>query len=193
MTDRYNIAVEALAATHKKDPNTTIVTGEAVPNEWLYIQRINERLELFEPKASEELRLAANCQHLRRWEIARADYPDGRIGYFEWRTYLAKYQSDKAAEIIKGAGYPEETGERLRSLIAKENLHENADSQTLEDVVCLVFMEYYLEDFAAKNSHLEFNRIILKTMNKMSERGVDEAKKMKFPADIQKIINQILL
>lgn len=193
MKKRYQLAVEAMAAAHKEDPNKTVVGGNEVPSEWLYIQRLKGRLQEFKADATEELRLAANCQHFRRWEIARSDYPEGKMGYFHWRTYLAEYQADKVGEILKQAGYPAETTDRLHSLIAKENLHVDNDSQVLEDVVCLVFMEHYLEDFATKNPHLEFKRIILKTMAKMSREGIAEAKKIQFPADIKEIIDQVML
>ncbi|HKJ43699.1 MAG TPA: DUF4202 domain-containing protein [Sunxiuqinia sp.] len=193
MTERYQAAIEAMAAAHKEDPSQTIVDGKEIPDEWLYIQRIVQRLEEFKPDASEELRLATHCQHFRRWEIPRSDYPEGKMGYFHWRTYLAKYQADKVAEILKDVGYPEETAECLRSLIAKEKLHQDEDSQALEDVVCLVFMEHYLEDFAAKNPHLEFKRIILKTAAKMSEEGIEEIKNIKFPGEIQRLVDQVIM
>ena len=39
--------------------------------------------------------------------------------------------------------------ETTACIIRKENLKSNLDSQTLEDVACLVFLQYYFDEFAA--------------------------------------------
>jgi predicted PolB exonuclease-like 3'-5' exonuclease len=191
-TEFYNRAIAAFEIAHREDPHSDFSDGEAIPAEWLYTQRLVNRIKALRPDASEELLLAGYCQHLYRWEIARSDYPDGRNGYLEWRTFLAKYQSQKAAEILANAGFSEQTISRIRSITLKDNLHNDEEAQTLEDAVCLIFMEYYLEDFAAKNQHLEFKRILFKTMDKMSKGGIAEALKISFPEQINEILKVII-
>lgn len=191
-TESFIKAVIEFEKAHREDPNFEYSEGKAIPAEWLYAQRLVSRIKALRPTASEELLLAAFCQHLYRWEIARSDYPDGRIGYLEWRTFLAKYQSQKAAEILVRAGFTEQTISRIHSITLKDNLHNDEEAQALEDAVCLIFMEYYLEDFAAKNPHLEFKRILFKTMDKMSKGGITEALKISFPEQIKEILKVII-
>lgn len=191
-TEFYLRAIAEFEKSHKEDPNFEYSNGEAIPAEWLYIQRLVNRLRTYRPTASEELILAAYCQHLYRWEIARSNYPEGRMGYLEWRTFLAKYQSQKAAEILARAGFSEQIISRINSITLKNNLRNDEEAQALEDAVCLIFMEYYLEDFALKNPHLEFKRILFKTMDKMSKNGIAEALKISFPKQIKEILKVII-
>ena len=63
---------------------------------------------------------------------------------------------------------------RVRSPIRKEALKTDAEAQTLEDVVDLVFLESYLEDFVARHpgyDEAKFVDILKKTAKKMSARG----------------------
>jgi hypothetical protein len=144
------------------------------------------------PEASTELIVAANCQHLCRWEIERTRFPEGRIGYYQWRNYLSDYQFHKAREIILGAGFDAEFADRVKMIVKKENIFTNPEAQTLEDVVCLVFMEFYLDDFIRTKSELNMATVILKTWNKMSEKGHQEALKIKFSDETFPIIKRAL-
>jgi hypothetical protein len=49
------------------------------------------------------------------------------------------------------------------------------ESQTLEDVVCLVFLNFYFKDFAAKHQEEKVVQILQKTWNKMSNYGQQQA------------------
>ena len=108
-----------LTAAHKKDPNRETWNNEIFPAEWLYISRITDRLASFSPEASTELIVAANCQHLCRWEIERTSFPDGRIGYYQWRNYLSDYQFQKARNIILEAGFGAEFADRVKLIVKK--------------------------------------------------------------------------
>lgn len=181
-----------LTAAHQKDPNQETWENEVFPAEWLYIRRITDRLKTFSPEASSELIVAANCQHLCRWEIERTRFPEGRIGYYQWRNYLSDYQFQKAREIILGAGFDAEFADRVKMIVKKENIFTNPEAQTLEDVVCLVFMEFYLDDFIRTKSELNMATVILKTWNKMSEKGHQEALKIKFSDETLLVIKKAL-
>lgn len=181
-----------LTVAHQKDPNRETWNNEVFPAEWLYIRRITERLKSFSPEASTELIIAANCQHLCRWEIERTSFPEGRIGYYQWRNYLSDYQFQKAREIILGAGFGAEFADRVKLIVKKENIFTNPEAQTLEDVVCLVFMEFYLDDFIRAKSELNMATVILKTWNKMSEKGHQEALKIQFSDETLPVIKRVL-
>ena len=66
------------------------------------------------------------------------------------------------------AGYGEEDRRRVGSLLRKEGLKRNPETQTLEDVICFVFLRWYFADFAAKHPDEEIRRIVTKTARKMS-------------------------
>ncbi len=139
--------------------------------ELLYSQRMSEWLNRIEPAASTALKLAARAQHLRRWIIPRSDYPMDRIGYLKWRTTLYKFHAEEAAKILHKAGFDQETIERVATLIRKERIKSDPEAQTLEDVICLVFLENYFADFAAAHDDEKVIGILRKTWKKMSDRG----------------------
>src|SRR5688572_4945968 len=120
--DRFDRAVGLIDAAHREDPASTEFAGTTYPGELLYALRMTAWLERLEPAASEALRLAVRCQHLRRWTVPRASYPMTRPGYLQWRSGLARMHADHAAEILRGAGYDEETVARVQSLVRKERL-----------------------------------------------------------------------
>lgn len=185
-------AIQELLAAHLQDPNMESWNDGVYPAEWLYIQRITERLASFSPNASEELIIAANSQHLYRWEIERKSFPEGRIGYFQWRNYLSEYQAMKAREIILKAGFDSDFADQVKTIVKKENIFTNPEAQTLEDVVCLVFLEFYLDEFIREKSELDMSTIIMKTWNKMSEKGHQEALKIKFPDAALPVVKRAL-
>jgi hypothetical protein len=128
-----------------------------------------------EPHASEALQLAARSQHLMRWRIPRETFSKDRAGYIRWRTTLYDFHADRAAEVLREVGYDEATIERVRSLIRKQNLKTDPESQTLEDVICLVFLENYFAEFARDHDEEKLIKILRKTWRKMSDRGHDAA------------------
>lgn len=185
-------AIQELLAVHLQDPNMENWTDGVYPAEWLYIQRITERLAAFSPNSSEELIIAANCQHLYRWEIERKSFPEGRIGYYQWRNYLSEYQAVKAREIILKAGFDADFADQVKTIVKKENIFTNPEAQTLEDVVCLVFLEFYLDEFMNDKTELNMVPIILKTWNKMSDKGHQEALKIKYSDTALPVIKKAL-
>ncbi len=171
---RFARAIARFDAANGKDPNQDLVDGRLRPKEQLYAERLTAMLERFAPQASEALRLAARCQHIERWKIPRADYPMTRVGYHQWRTRLRDFHGDRAAAILRDAGYDDAMIVRVRSLIRKEALKTDAEAQALEDVVDLVFLESYLEAFVASHpgyDEAKFVDILKKTAKKMSGQG----------------------
>ena len=132
---------------------------------------MSERLADFEPGASETLRLAARAQHIARWRIPRSDYPAGRKGYRAWRARLMRLHAEIASGVLTEVGYGEDTVATVARLIRKQGMRRDPDAQTLEDVVCLVFLEHYFEEFATDHGDRKLVDILRKTWAKMSDRG----------------------
>jgi hypothetical protein len=153
------------------DPRSDEVQGSMEPRELVYARRMSERLERFAPEASETLRLAARAQHIARWEIPRTEYPPGRVGYKQWRTRLMRHHADLAGTILTEVGYDPDTVSAVSRLLRKEGLKRDPDVQTLEDVVCLVFLEHYFDEFAEEHEDEKLVDILARTWVKMSERG----------------------
>ncbi len=186
-TDKLLLAFQHFDAANKQDPNTEVFQGRNYPKEVLYAVRMTERLNIFAPNASEVLRLATRCQHICRWEISRESYEMNRKGYLNWRQELKKFHAQKASSILHDVGYDQETIDAVCFLLEKKQLKRNEDTQTLEDVICLVFLEYYFEPFAHKHPTEKTIDILEKTWRKMSAKGKEAALKLplsKFASDL---------
>ena len=176
--ERFLLAIARFDAANAEDPNRETVGGRERPKELLYAERLTAMLGRYAPEASAALRLAARCQHIQRWKIPRADYPMTRPGYHQWRTRLRDFHADLAATILREAGYDEAIIARVRALIRKEALKSDPEAQALEDIVDLVFLESYLDDFVARHpdyDRAKFVDILRKTARKMSARGREAA------------------
>ena len=170
----YQAAVAAIDQANAEDPNREVADGKEYPKELLYSQRMTEMQERYIPDASEAVKLAVRAQHIQRWKIPRSSHPMDKQGYLQWRTGLYKFHADTAGEIMKQAGYDDEMIERVRKIVGKKGLKVNPETQLMEDVVDLVFIEHYLTGFVAQ--HPEYDEakwipIIRKTWQKMSSRA----------------------
>lgn len=172
---RFNLAIARFDQANSKDPNQTIVNGIGHPKELLYAQRMTQWLDRLEPSAPEPLRLAARCQHIRRWEIPRNTYPMDRAGYLAWRKNLYQFHADRAGEILGEVGYGAATIARVQSLLKKEKLKADPQMQALEDVICLVFLENYFSEFAKEKDEQKMLGIIRRSWLKMSDKGHEAA------------------
>lgn len=179
-------------AENAKDPNSEIYQSQTYPKELLYSNRMYERLMDFHPNASEEVQIAAKAQHICRWKMPRESYPMDRVGYLKWREELKKFHAQTAAEILAKAGYSPEFIARVSFLIEKKLLKKDEETQLLEDVICLVFLEYYFDPFVHKHDREKMKNIILKTWNKMSEAGHQEALKISFRDENLQLIKEAL-
>lgn len=165
---RFKTAIERIDAANAGDPRG---------KELLYSQRMTECLGRLEPGASEALRLAARAQHVRRWEVPRDSFPMDRQGYLDWRKKLYGFHADVTESILRDVGYDEGITRRVRDLLMKKRLKADAEMQTLEDVICLVFLEHYFEEFMAEHGQEEAKivNILRRTWAKMSDRGHEAA------------------
>ena len=168
---RLREAIARFDRANAEDPNVETANGASHPKELLYARRMSDALERFAPDASEVVRLAVRCQHIRRWTVPRTSYPDGREGYRRWRTELGRFHAETAGGILREVGYDDAIVRRVQALLRKESLKADSEVQLLEDVVCLVFISHYLEPFAARHEDEKVVGILRKTWRKMSERG----------------------
>jgi hypothetical protein len=167
----YIKARSLIDAANNADPNRVTADGKDWPKELLYSERMSDMLERYKPLADDVMKLAIRAQHIERWKSSRQDYPQGRIGYLKWRKDLYKIQASRAAELMAEAGYDQAERDRAWQAVAKKNIKGNPDTQMLEDVTDLVFMEHYMLEFVAKHpdyDELKWLEIIRKTWLKMS-------------------------
>lgn len=174
LQSRFKNTIACFDRLNAEDPTRLIINGAEQPKELIYAVRMSEMLDKYAPDASEALKLAARCQHIQRWKIARDSYPITKPGYLQWRTQLKSFHAELAATVLHQNNYDENTIAKVCSLLKKENLKIDEDTQTLEDVVVLVFLQYDLEDFVDKHSDYDegkFISILRKSYFKMSAKG----------------------
>lgn len=164
-------ALQLIDAAHAQDPNTVVVNGEDQPYELHYSQKMSSYLEKRDPNPSDLLRLAIRAQHLRRWEIPRDSYAMNKQGYYSWRTALKRRQADLVFQICLDSGYSNEDAKRVAALVRKDDLKNDEETQILEDVACLVFLDDQFEEFEKLHNEDKIVTILRKTWVKMSKRG----------------------
>lgn len=189
-SSRFEVAIARFDAVHAEDPEKD-ASGQ--PKELVYAQRMSAWLEKLAPGASEPLRLAVRCQHIRRWAIRRSDYPEGAAGYRKWRVDEADSHARMAEEVLGSAGYDEPGIRRVQALVRKEMLKQDPEAQLLEDVSCLVFLENYLAGFAQKHDEATLLRILRKTWAKMSPRGQEAALGLPLAAPLRALVEKALV
>jgi len=172
---REQAALERFRAAHREDPRTIDVSGRAVPWSVHYHERLAHWVEHFDPDASLPLRLAAACQHIRRWTVPRTAYEEGRRGYRRWRSDLAQMHARTAREVLADVGFDEATIGRVATLIRKVGLARDPEVQLFEDAICMVFFELEYADLARKHDDAKLIDILRKTWEKMSPEGREAA------------------
>ena len=172
---RFQKAIEAFDRANAEDPQLVLVGQQQRPRELVFAERLSAWVSRLEPEASEALRLAARCQHLMRWRIPRGSFPAGRLGYLQWRTQLARFHADSAARLLAEAGYEQALIDAVRRINLKQNLRSSADSQTMEDALCLCFLEFEFDEFRAKHPAEKVIEVVHKTWQKMSTRAQETA------------------
>ncbi len=170
----FSRAIAMIDAVNSEDPNLVAVDGKQWPKELLYAHRMLDMLQRFKPNTDDAMKLAIRAQHIQRWQYPREGYPMNRIGYLQWRKDLYKFHANRACELLSEAGCDEKTIERVKDAVAKKGIKENPDTQLLEDIADLVFIEHYLAEFADKHPEYDEQRwleIIGKTWKKMSQQA----------------------
>ena len=186
--DSYEKAREAIEAAHAADPTRA---ADGRPAESVYAERVDRWVGRLVPGASPLLRLAARCQHLERWLVPRASFPEGKAGYFAWRKSLYASQAARARGLLLAAGVPGAEADEAATWISKTGLKTNAGTQALEDAACLVFLENEIGSFAAQHAGYpreKFIDIVRKTWRKMSANAQQAALGLDLPPAIAELV-----
>lgn len=188
----YAKARELIDAAHSADP-TQGTDGQ--PAELVYAGRVEGWVVKLVPDASPLLRLAARCQHLERWSVPRASFPEGKVGYLSWRRSLYAKQAARGKELLLIAGVSTTEAEEAATWISKTGLKTNPGTQALEDAAVLVFLENEISAFAAQ--HAEYPRekfvdILRKTWRKLSPHAQEAARTLQLPAGIAALVHDAI-
>ena len=179
-TERTEKAFELLDAYNKQDPNFIIWDGIEYPAEYFYALQLYGWVKKLEPRAGEDLLLASRCQHIGRWKIPRIQYASGKAGYYKWRNDLATFHADTAGRLLLEAGYCDQEINAVQHILLKENLRKDEVVQTMENALCLVFLQFQYEDFITKHDDQMVIRILKKTWSKMTGPGKEAALSLNF-------------
>ena len=169
--EKFDKALSLYNEANSQDPNIEDDNGQEAPKELLYSQRMLDMINRYLPDADDVAKLSVAAQHIERWKSPRSDYPMNRKGYHLWRSNLYKFHADTAAKLLKEAGYDEKFINRVKLAIGKKNLKNNADTQILEDVAALTFLEHYMMTMYINFPQYDEEKwidIILRTWKKMS-------------------------
>lgn len=186
-------AITAIDQANQQDPNRAEIAGQLQAKEYVYSQHMTRWLFKLEPNPSELMQIACRAQHLERWIIPRNTHPMGLKGYYQWRTACNEMHGQRAAEIMAQCGYDAQDCQHVATVISKRELRQDADTQLLEDVACLVFLERYFAEFYEQKPDYDeekWLRIVSRTWAKMSERARAEGVRLAsgLPDSLQKLL-----
>ncbi len=81
MTTQLTNVLAAIDQLNNEDPNKDVIDEIAQPKELLYGQRMSQCLNSYWPEANEYLQIAVRAQHVKRWQLKRTEFPEGKAGY----------------------------------------------------------------------------------------------------------------
>jgi hypothetical protein len=190
--NRLESAFELFDTYNRKSPEHLVYDDVEFPAEFFYAIKLYEWVKKLEPNASESLLLASRSQHIGRWEITRTSYPEGRIGYLKWRSDLGRFHAEKASEILESLGYEQDMIDRVKQIILKQRIKADSEVQTMENALCLVFLEFQYDDLIAKLSEEKMIGILRKTWSKMSDPGRNMALSLNYSQEGISLIQKAL-
>lgn len=189
---RFERATAAIDAANADDPHLITVRGEQRPKELAHAELVTEWIRRLRPDASEELLLAARAHHVRRWDIPRDSYPDGRSGYLRWRRALHDLHAQVTGEALREAAYGPAAIERVQAIIRKRDLARDPEVQALEDALCLVFLETQFDALAERLDAEKMDDVVRKTLVKMSDEGKELALTLELGEDERAALERAL-
>lgn len=170
--EQYQKAIAQIDALHNADPNTVEHDAQTVSAEWLYSERMLQILLLHTPSADYVLKLAAKCQHNKRWEIPRSTFEINKKGYYQWRAAIMEHQLAATTQALHQSGLEAADIELVCNALRSKNDKTHAQAAIIEDVACLVFIKWYLLDFASQFDVEKATVILKKTAAKMTDYGI---------------------
>ena len=192
MADRLQAALDAIDAANAADPKLIEVRGESRPKELAHAELASEWIRKLDPEASEPLLLATRAHHIRRWEVPRGDFPDGKAGYHRWRRELQKRHAEHVGRILLEQGYDEATIARVQAIVRKQGLGSDPEVQVFEDALCLVFIETQFRELADRLGDEKLVDVTRKTIAKMSDAGIARLRELSLAEEDLALIERAL-
>jgi tRNAThr (cytosine32-N3)-methyltransferase len=188
----FQTARQLIDSAHSADPHRC---PDGAAAELKYADRMENWVVRVAAEPTPLLQLAARCQHLERWLVPRASFPEGKAGYLAWRKSLYTKQAERARALLLEAGVSAEEAAAVATWVSKSGLKTNPGTQALEDAACLVFLENEISGFALQ--HLEYPRekfvdIVRKTWRKMSPRAHELALGLELPPEIATLVREAI-
>ena len=115
-----------------------------------------------------------------------------RAGYLQWRSELKRFHADKSGEVLRQLGYAEEFVNRVQDLNLKRYSPGDVEAQTLEDALCLVFLERQLDSLAERSTDDKILNALQKSWAKMSPEGRTQALKLKLGTRSENLLARAL-
>jgi Domain of unknown function (DUF4202) len=167
-----NTALAAIDAANAHDPNLIEVEGVARPRAEFQGIRATHWVWRLAPDAEVSVVLAARAHHLRRWAVARADYPDGRAGYHRWKRDARDAARQAIVDVLNPVGADHATIERVGALVNRDDLGRDRGTQLVEDAACLVFLETQYDELIDRLGEDKVAEAVRKTLKKMSPEAI---------------------
>jgi hypothetical protein len=165
-------ALHSVDVANRADPNRVQFDGE----EWALAElqgvRASAWLEQLAPDPPEAVQLAVRAHHLRRWSVVRAEYPDGRVGYHQWKRAAKEVHATALVQVTDGLGLAPDVVTRAQALVRRNGLGSDPETQLVEDCACLVFVETQFEPLIDKIGRDKVVDAVRKTVRKMSPAAV---------------------
>jgi hypothetical protein len=190
--DRLTAAIAAIDEANACDPNVIEADGELRPKELVHAERMTGWVTQLDPDADEAQLIAARAHHLRRWEVPRGSYPEGRAGYLRWRSDQKKRHATDVGEILDRVGYDDAVSDRVQRIVRKEGLGTDPAVQIHEDSLCLVFLELQLTDLVADLGRERAIEVLRRTAPKMSPRGLELALTLPYDGATREVLLEAL-
>lgn len=121
-----------------------------------------------------------------------------RPGYLTWRAKLKSQAAAQVAELLSSPALDPPLSaadiDRVAALIRKEDLSKDEETQVLEDVACLVFLDDQFDGFESR-PEIDEDKIVgilKKTWVKMSPAGQQLALQMELSKRAKTLIGKAL-
>ncbi len=193
----FEQVITSIDKANKQDPNHELLDEQKQAKEHVYALRMTQMLNRFAPEADELMHIAVRGQHIERWRSPRSDFPMNKQGYHQWRSALYEFHAGRVVELMQQAGYEKQACERVYNAVAKKQIKRNPDSQLVEDIASLVFIEHYMLAFAQSKPDYDEQKwigILQRTWQKMSPQAHDFvlAGHITLPASLVPLIEKAL-
>jgi hypothetical protein len=192
LSGRFESASVAIDDANAADPVHIHVRGALQPLAQVHGRLAAEWVAQLYPDLDELASLAARAHHLRRWEVPRSEYPEGKAGYHRWkRDQRARHASD-VGTLLTAHGYTADEVAQVQAYVRREDLAGTPGSQAVEDAACLVFIETQLADVRLKLDRDHLIDVLRKTARKMSPLALGAVARIPLGVEEQQLLADAL-